>query len=507
MAGNIMVLGSMSGVGKSLVAAGLCRIFRQDGLSPAPFKSQNMALNSCITKEGLEMGRAQVMQAEAAMIEPEAAMNPVLLKPTTDVGSQLIVLGEVKGQMSAGEYMDYKKKLLPEILAAYASLSGRFRPMVIEGAGSPAELNLMENDIVNLGLAERINADAILVGDIDRGGVFAQLLGTLMLLPEEGRRRIKGLVINKFRGDRKIFEPGLKELEMRCGIPVIGVLPYMNCTLTDEDSLSEKLKYGFCHRGASPEETLEIAVIHLPRISNFTDFDVFDCLEGVVLRFVREASELGEPDLIILPGTKSTIADLKWLREKGFADRIYKAVKDTPVLGICGGYQMLGRRISDPYGVEGEKGEEIQGLGLLPADTVMDKKKTRARVTGRTGKTEGIFSALSGKSFEGYILHMGETDLIEPEKSLGTLCFQDGKTTREGILDGNVIGSYVHGILDGFQFLNALLSSVSRARGKSWKPVNPRNYKDIREDEYNRLAREMRDAFRMDLVYEIAGLL
>ncbi len=506
MAGNIMVLGSMSGVGKSLVAAGLCRLFRQDGFSPAPFKSQNMALNSFVTKEGLEMGRAQVMQAEAAGIEPEESMNPVLLKPTTDVGSQVIVLGEVVGQMSGAEYMEYKKALIPTILKAYGSLRARFSPIVMEGAGSPAELNLMKDDIVNLGMAELADASAILVGDIDRGGVFAQLLGTLMLLPEEKRKRVKGLVINKFRGDIKILEPGLKELEERCGIPVLGVLPYLRLHLSDEDSLSERLLKGFDHSVQTAEETLEIAVICFPRISNFTDFDVFDCVDGIRLRYVREAEELGNPDLIILPGTKSTIADLKWLYNNGLADRIKSAVSHIPVLGICGGYQMLGKSISDPGGAEGESGEKVRGLGLFNTDTFMGQKKIRGRVTGEVTGAEGIFSSLKGKSYRGYVMHMGESIPGDTAKELGKIRFTDGKTTQDGTSSGNAIGSYVHGLLDEDEFRNALLSCISLARNKRWKPGKMRNYRKIREDEYDLLALEMRKAFRMELVYEIAGI-
>ncbi len=506
MSNNIMVLGSMSGVGKSLVAAGLCRIFVRDGFSPAPFKSQNMALNSFITRDGLEMGRAQVLQAQSAGIEPEVIMNPILLKPTTDSLSQVIVHGEVYGRMSAAEYMEAKTALVPEILKSYEALCSRFSPIVIEGAGSPAEINLMEHDIVNLGLARLVDAPCILVGDIDRGGVFAQLLGTLMLLPEEDRKRIKGLVINKFRGDIALLKPGLTKLTDLSGIPVLGVLPWMELQLEEEDSLSERLQNGF-QSAEAPEETLDIAVIRFPRIANFTDFDVFASVSGLTLRFVKDPGALGNPDLMILPGSKNTLSDLRWLKKTGLASRIGAlAAENTPVFGICGGYQMLGGSLSDPAGVEGEKGAAEEGLSLLPADTVLGEKKTRSRVLGRIGKLEGPFSALSGMTYEGYVMHMGVTELHRKERSLGELTLSDGTVTADGAWQNLVFGTYVHGICDRADFLNALLSSVSSLRGKRWKGGSLRNYREIREEQLDRLERTMREAFSMELLYEIVGM-
>ena len=298
MAMRIMIQGTMSNAGKSLIAAGLCRIFRQDGYRVAPFKSQNMALNSFITKEGLEMGRAQVMQAEAAGMEPTVAMNPILLKPTNDIGSQVIVNGEVIGNMSARDYFAYKKKLVPDILAAYHRLEEQADIIVIEGAGSPAEINLKENDIVNMGLAELLNAPVLIAGDIDRGGVFAQLLGTQLLLEESERRRVKGFIINKFRGDVSILTPGIRMLEERGGVPVVGVVPYMQISLEDEDSLTTRFD-------ARQEAAVDIAVIRFPRISNFTDFSVFEQFEDVSLRYVDSVEKLHHPDMIFLPGSKN----------------------------------------------------------------------------------------------------------------------------------------------------------------------------------------------------------
>ena len=351
-----MVQGTMSNAGKSLIVAGLCRIFAQDGYRVAPFKSQNMALNSYITDEGLEMGRAQVMQAEAAGVEPVAAMNPILLKPTTHVGSQVIVNGEVLGNMSARDYFAYKKQLIPEIKKAFRELEKDNDIIVIEGAGSPAEINLRENDIVNMGLAELLDAPVLLVGDIDRGGVFAQLLGTLMLLEEPEKERVKGLIINKFRGDKTILDPGVVMLEERGHVPVVGVVPYMELSIDDEDSLSSR----FDRR---EEGLIDIVVIRYPRISNFTDLSVLEQIGQVSVRYVDSVRDLHHPDMIVLPGSKNTMADLKWMRENGLEALIKKKAQDTIVFGICGGYQMLGQTISDPYQVE--NGGSMKGMELL----------------------------------------------------------------------------------------------------------------------------------------------
>ena len=311
MAGKIMIQGTMSNAGKSLLCAGLCRIFKQDGYRVAPFKSQNMALNSFITEDGLEMGRAQVVQAEAAGVAPQVEMNPILLKPTNDVGSQVIVNGEVLKNMSAREYFAYKKQLIPDIMKAFHKLEEENDIIVIEGAGSPAEINLKKDDIVNMGLAKMVDAPVLLVGDIDRGGVFAQLLGTLMLLEDDEKERVKGLVINKFRGDKTILDPGIVMLEERGGIPVVGVTPYMQVEIEDEDSLTERFNMTKCGKGAEERIGLvDIAVIRTPRISNFTDFMLLENAPGVNLRYVKNPRELENPDMVILPGTKNTMGDL-----------------------------------------------------------------------------------------------------------------------------------------------------------------------------------------------------
>ena len=358
MAKAIMIQGTMSNAGKSLVCAGLCRIFKQDGYKVAPFKSQNMALNSFITNEGLEMGRAQVMQAEAACTEPSVLMNPILLKPTNDVGSQVIVNGEVVGTMDAMDYFAYKKTLRPVVVEAYQKLAAQNDIIVIEGAGSPAEINLKGEDIVNMGMAEIAGAPVLLVGDIDRGGVFAGIYGTVALLEACEREHIKGIIINKFRGDLEILRPGLSMLENLVKRPVVGVVPYLHLDLDDEDSLSERFTQ------QSLPKALDIAVIRLPRISNFTDFNALSRMEPVGLRYVASADELKEPDLIILPGTKNTMGDLMWLRQNGLETAIKKrASVGTPIIGVCGGYQMLGLELSDPNKVE--QGGSMRGSELL----------------------------------------------------------------------------------------------------------------------------------------------
>ena len=372
MGKNIMIQGTMSNAGKSLLAAGLCRVLRQDGYTVAPFKSQNMALNSFITASGGEMGRAQVVQAEAAGIAPDVRMNPILLKPTTDMGSQVIVNGRPVGNMNAMEYYRRKAEFVPAVLEAYRSLESAYDVVVIEGAGSPAEINLKREDIVNMGLARLVDAPVLLVGDIDRGGVFAQLYGTVALLEEDERARIKGVVVNKFRGDRAILEPGLKTLEELCGVPVAGVVPYLDVDIDDEDSLSARLDRNGGRR------LIDIAVIRLPRISNFTDFAPFERYENVSVRYVDRVGDLHQPDLVLLPGTKSTIADLRWLRQSGLEAAVQRAASaGVPVMGVCGGYQMLGRSVADPEGAEAEPGTEIAGMGLLEVDTVFSGEKVQ----------------------------------------------------------------------------------------------------------------------------------
>lgn len=518
MAKVIMVQGTMSNAGKSLLVAGLCRIFRQDGYRVAPFKSQNMALNSYITEDGLEMGRAQVMQAEAAGILPDVCMNPILLKPTNDTGSQVIVNGEVIGNMGAREYFAYKKQLIPDILHAFHRLEEMVDIIVIEGAGSPAEINLKENDIVNMGMAELVDAPVLLIGDIDRGGVFAQLLGTLNLLEPQELSRVKGLIINKFRGDQSLLTSGITMLEEKGGVPVVGVVPYMKLNIEDEDSLTERFDsrkhkrpgsavnaagHSMSGGGAADRSVLDLAVIRYPRISNFTDFNVFEQVEGVSVRYVTDASQLGTPDLILLPGTKNTIGDMRWLRESGMEQAVKALAPKVPVFGICGGYQMLGATISDPEHIEEESGNNctgikgtdtdgvIRGMDLLPIQTRITSDKIRRQVRGSLPEIDGIFADLSGKHYEGYEIHMGITDYICDTCSDIPVVVQNG----------NVYGTYIHGFFDEAKIAAGVLKVLAKRRGLRMDLDGLMSYRNIKEAEYDKLADTLREYLDMDAVY------
>ena len=482
MAKNIMIQGTMSNAGKSLLCAGLCRIFRQDGYRVAPFKSQNMALNSFITADGGEMGRAQVVQAEAAGIEPDVRMNPILLKPTTDVGSQVIVNGVVQGNMRAMEYYRRKREFVPAVLEAYDSLAAENDIIVIEGAGSPAEINLKQEDIVNMGLAKLVDAPVLLVGDIDRGGVFAQLYGTVALLEPEEKARIKGTIVNKFRGDKKILEPGLETLEQLCGVPVAGVIPYVHVDIDDEDSLSTRFTRD------TGRKDIDLAVIRLPRISNFTDFAPFERFENVSVRYVEKVSDLHDPDMILLPGTKSTIADLKWLRESGLEAAILKAASaGTPIFGICGGYQMLGRTVSDPEQVEAAGISEISGMNLLDMDTLFRGEKVQTQTEGIFENIPGLFSCLNGLAYQGYEIHMGRS----MERRSAVTC------------KGNVYGSYIHGIFDAPGVAEAILGTLCRKKGLDPARLGSFDPKAYKEAQYDKLADAVRSGLDMELVYRV----
>lgn len=482
MAKNIMIQGTMSNAGKSLLAAGLCRIFKQDGYRVAPFKSQNMALNSFITKNGAEMGRAQVVQAEAAGIEPDVRMNPILLKPTTDVGSQVIVNGQVQGNMRAMEYYRRKREFIPAVMEAYNSLAQEYDIIVIEGAGSPAEINLKATDIVNMGLAELVDAPVLLVGDIDRGGVFAQLYGTIALLEPQEQQRIKGTIVNKFRGDRAILQPGIDILEKICGVPVAGVIPYTHVDIDDEDSLSTRL-----HTGDGRKD-IDIAVVKLPRISNFTDVSPLERFESVSVRYIERPDQLHQPDMILLPGTKSTIADLLWLRQSGLEAAIcQQAARGCIVFGICGGYQMLGASVRDPLGVEAAGVTEIKGMGLLPMDTVFQGEKVQQQTSGVFGEIPGALHSLSGMKYTGYEIHMGRS-----QQQLAPLVNQ-----------GNVYGSYIHGIFDGAGIAQAIIGDLAARKGidpGALTVFDPERYK---QEQYDKLADAVRGGLDMDFVYKV----
>ena len=505
MAKAIMIQGTMSNAGKSLVTAALCRIFHQDGKRVNPFKSQNMALNSFITAEGAEMGRAQVVQAEAAGVKPSVLMNPILLKPTSDSGSQVIVNGVAIGTMPAVEYYKYKTKLIPDIMKAYNTLAENSDIMVIEGAGSPAEINLKAQDIVNMGMAKMAKSPVLLVADIDRGGVFASIYGTLMLLEPEERAMVKGVIINKFRGDVSILKPGLDMLEEKTGIPVIGVLPMLNVDIEDEDSLSERLT-----QVKSKNALIDIAVIKFPRMSNFTDFNVFELIDGVFLRYVKSTEELGNPDMIILPGTKNTIDDLKWMRQNGLETAVlHKANNGTVVFGICGGYQMLGRSLSDPFGFDsGHAGSVTTGMALLNTETEFVENKRTIQMKGHFNRVEGIFSGLSGREFYGYEIHSGITKL-EETKALNTVepinekaePFAEGsQTVRSGM---QVYGTYIHGIFDGEGIAAKVVEALLARKGLSMDDVKVIDYQEYKQHQYDLLAQSVRENLDMEKVYAI----
>ena len=493
----IMIQGTMSNAGKSLVAAGLCRIFRQDGYRVAPFKSQNMALNSFITPEGLEMGRAQVMQAEAAGIQPSVKMNPILLKPTNEAGSQVIVNGEVLGTMNAWDYYDYKKKLQPKVQEAYDELASEYDIIVIEGAGSPAEINLKKEDFVNMGMAKMAKAPVLLVGDIDRGGVFAQLIGTIILLEEDEQQMIKGLIVNKFRGDRAILEPGLRLLEEKAQVPVVGVAPYLDIQVEDEDSLTERFS------GGRQVDQIDIAVIRVPRISNFTDFNPLESIPGVSLRYVKSVQELQNPDMVILPGTKNTMEDLQWLRQSGMEAAILKlAGKGRIVMGICGGYQMLSTQLSDPEGVEA--GGSMRGMGLLQMDTVFSSQKTRTQVEGTFMQMEGTLKDMQGVSFAGYEIHMGEPVFAGNTHGMNQVADRvTGTVKQDGACAGNVYGTYVHGIFDKEEVAKGIVSAIGRAKGLDVSEIQAVDFAAFKETQYDLLADGLRKNLDMKKIYQI----
>jgi adenosylcobyric acid synthase len=495
----------MSNAGKSLVTAALCRIFHQDGKRVNPFKSQNMALNSFITAEGAEMGRAQVVQAEAAGVKPSVLMNPILLKPTSDSGSQVIVNGVAIGTMPAVEYYKFKTKLIPDIMKAYNTLADQSDIMVIEGAGSPAEINLKAQDIVNMGMARMAKSPVLLVADIDRGGVFASIYGTLMLLEPEERAMVKGVIINKFRGDVSILKPGLDMLEEKTGISVIGVLPMMNVDIEDEDSLSERLT-----QVKSKNALIDIAVVKFPRMSNFTDFNVFELIDGVSLRYVKSTEELGNPDMIILPGTKNTIDDLKWMRQNGLETAVlHKANNGTVVFGICGGYQMLGHSLSDPFGYDsGHAGSVTTGMALLNTETEFVENKRTIQMKGRFNRVEGIFSGLNGREFYGYEIHSGITKL-EETKALNTVepinekaePFAEGSQTVRGGMQ--VYGTYIHGIFDGEGIAAKIVEALLARKGLSMDDVKVIDYQKYKQHQYDLLAQSVREHLDMEKVYAI----
>jgi len=500
---TLMIQGTASSAGKSLLVAALCRIFRQDGVRVAPFKAQNMALNSFVTREGHEMGRAQVVQAQAAGLEPHVDMNPILLKPEQDARSQVVVMGKPWTTLAAGEYYRRKGELWSVVTAALDRLRERHDLVVIEGAGNPAEINLRESDIVNMAVARYARAPVLLVGDIDRGGVFASLVGTMVLLEKGERQLIKGFVINKFRGDVALLQDGLTMLEERTGVPVLGVVPFIrDLQIAEEDSVALDRVSRTGDRGQRIRDKVDIAVVRLPRISNFDDFDALALEEGVQVRFVDGPDRLGHPQAVILPGTKSTITDLLWLRRVGLARAICELTENgIPVVGICGGYQMLGRTISDPNGVESAEGQ-VEGLGLLPVDTVFEAVKATYQARARIETGRGFFAEIEGQEVEGYEIHMGHSRGGEPAFRLLARGSQlvdapDGAVDKRG----RVFGTYLHGLFDNPNLRRAWLRSLG------WDAAfSGLSMAEVREREYDRLAQQVRESLDMERVYQIVGL-
>lgn len=483
----IMFAGTGSDVGKSVITAAFCRIFLQDGYHPAPFKAQNMALNSFATPEGLEIGRAQAVQAEAAGIPCHTDMNPLLLKPTTDKVAQVILNGKPYGNQSAYQY--FKKEgrdvLRNAVNDAFDRLEKRFNPIVMEGAGSVSEINLRETDIVNLPMAIHAGADVILVADIDRGGVFASIYGSIMLMTEEEHKHTKGILINKFRGDMRLFESGVKIIEDLCGIPVIGVVPYYkDIYIEEEDSVMLQTK-----NLQASHDKVNVAVILLRHLSNFTDFNVLERDPRVHLYYTNNTDEIEKADIILIPGSKSTLADLYELRRNGVAQSIIKAHKDgATVMGICGGYQMMGQEVCDPLHVEGSI-ERLPGLGLLPISTEMQGEKVTRQVQ---------FSFLDSKaSCEGYEIHMGTTIPVEGSQYCPFNRLED--SSYDGFyLDRKCFGTYIHGILDNGAFIDFLLEPYAEKLSNE-----PFDFKAYKEEQYNKLADHVRKNVNMDLVYKI----
>ena len=491
---SLMIQGTASSVGKSVLCAALLRIMKQDGLRAAPFKAQNMALNSFVTRDGREMGRAQVTQAQAAGLEPDVRMNPVLLKPTSDRRSQVIVDGKALGTMTAMEYHQYKPALRKRIKATYDELESTVDCVIIEGAGSPAEINLREGDIVNMSMAEAADAPVILVGDINLGGVFASLLGTMMLLTHEERARVKGVVINKFRGDVKILEPGLRMLEALIHVPVLGVVPWMDVELEDEDSVTERFERSM-HQG-----DLDVAVVKLRHISNFTDFQSLALQPGVRVRYAAAVKDLEGADLIVLPGTKNTIEDLIDLRSRGMDAAIVRhARKGGMVIGICGGYQMLGRVLRDPDHVE-SRVPELAGLGLLDMEVTFEREKYTAQAGASVCASQGWLSDAKGLTVDGYEIHAGQNNLgsgAVPWLAIGERI--DG-VMNEG---GNVLGSYLHGLFDDGQLFAVIAAHLRRKKGLAGTDAASVNLEAFREREFDRIASIVRASVDMDAIYRI----
>jgi adenosylcobyric acid synthase len=498
-----MVLGTSSHVGKSLLTTALCRIFAQQGLRVAPFKSQNMSLNSAATPEGLEIGRAQALQAEAAGIAPSVHMNPVLIKPSGDCSSQVVVQGKIWGQISAADYHQRRvEELLPIVRQSYETLASAFDVVILEGAGSPAEINLKQHDIVNMRMAEIADARCLLVGDIDRGGVFASLLGTVELLDSAERERILGFCINKFRGDLSLLEPGLRMMEERLGKPCLGVVPYLpGLALEEEDSvgLPSITRSEWPDRAATPDRPLRIGVVALPSFSNFTDFDSLRSEPAVDLLFCRTVDRLRDADVVILPGSKQTMSDLEWMRTRG----IDQAVRFHPgvVVGICGGMQMLGRQVDDPGGIE--QHGSMAGLGLLPIRTTMQSRKVTRLASGAVEGNSLFGQPLAENGVAGYEIHVGQTSYLEGAEPFARL--DSGELDGCISADRRVLGTYLHGIFDEDGFRHQFVTTA-RAFHRLAPPSSFNCWGSQRKESLDRLARQVSASLDLDRLFSWVGL-
>ena len=495
----VMIQGTGSHVGKSVLVAALCRIFRQDGYLVAPFKAQNMALNSFVTNNGGEMGRSQVVQAQAAGIEPTVDMNPVLLKPTADTSSQVIVHGRPVGNMSAYAYhQDYVNKVWPAIVESFERLKREFEIIVLEGAGSPAEVNLYERDVVNMRPAHLAKAPVLLVADIDKGGALASVVGTLELLKPEDRPMVAGIIINKFRGDRSLLQPALDFLEAKTGVPVLGVIPYFTFSIPEEDTVNSE-KRSFIRK----ESALEIAILYLPHISNFTDFDPLEAEPDVSLHYIRPQDKIPRMDLLIIPGSKNTIGDLRKIREFGWDKDILRLAREgVPIAGICGGFQMLGKTILDPGRVE-SSGDEAQGLGLLNVRTVFNPRKTTWQVKGRVLGHGSLLEGCAGCELEGYEIHMGET-YREPGVFPAFELYRTGGPVLDGAVNdtGLIFGAYLHGLFDADLFRRAFLNRLRQRKNLRPLPLQF-SFRRSQDETFENLAWLVRENLDLGYIYRL----
>lgn len=500
----LMIQGTGSSVGKSFLVTGLCRLFAQDGYAVAPFKAQNMSLNSGVTPDGLEIGRAQVVQAEAAGVDPQVEMNPVLLKPEGERRSQLVAMGKMAGEVQAMDFLTRRKRLWGVVTDALDTLRSRFDIVVVEGAGSPAEINLRAGDIVNMAVALHADAPVLLAGDIDKGGVFASLYGTLALVGERERELIKGFIINKFRGDIELLKPGLTMFEEMTGVPVVGTLPYLTDVYVPEEDSPRMARVSEPGSGPAGGRALDVAIVAPPHLANFDEFDPLARRSGVRLRYVRRVSEFGMPDLVILPGSKTTVGDLDALQRSGIAARVTRHIADgLPTIGVCGGMQMLGKTIRDPHGVESNM-PVVEGLGALDIETEMMRDKTTTRTRVRITGDSGLLAGAAGLDFTGYEIHVGVSGSGDSRGAAAVMERADGGAPIAFVDEsGMVVGSYVHDMFKDEAVTSAILGNVASAVGADAGDDAGGFSQDA---EYDKLAAYLRENLDIGLVYEVLGV-